>query len=165
MNSTPKIDDVLDRDQEAVVGEQALVLLEPDPVERRQQLGAGERQPDRPEHAADIDDEHDERRRQQRQLAARCAGDGGCAAAAAAGIEIVAMPRLPACGRTGSAAAGPGRQRSLSRRSDGADELVDERRRRVIAGLFQNWVITSCTAPDRSGETEVGGSGPAAPGP
>ena len=59
--------DVLGRDQETGVGQQAPVLVEADEVEGRQELGAREREPDRPDHAAEIDHDDHDRRGQQGQ--------------------------------------------------------------------------------------------------
>ena len=66
---------ILNRHQKSSVAEQARVLIEADEIEGRQHLRAGERQPHRPQHAAEVDDDHGQGRGDQRQHRRQAARD------------------------------------------------------------------------------------------
>ena len=132
MNSTPKMTMFSTEIRKRSLANRRAVLREADAVERRQQLRAGEGQPHRPQHAAEIDDDHDEGRRQQRQRRPASAhpAPGSCGGADSweAGSRWSPSRCLVRMADRADGGSPPAQDepRSSARVAHGVDELLDE---------------------------------------
>ena len=152
MNRTPKIRRFSTEISQRSLANRRWYWSKPDEVERRQQLRAREREPDRPEPCS-------RRRRRARPPGRRRRAPAwrGIRAARNGAAPAVGSRSPSARGPAGAPAGAGGRatpatvsRRSRARPRSLSMNVVD----RHLAGLFQNWVTTSSTAPHEVGRRE-----------